>query len=152
MALLSMRADMFWKKTGKKITIQGSDAAGRESYKKEPKVEEPSHKAMMAIDGIGWDWSFMDEENESSENQALVAKEVVPTEFALMAMSSSSSDNEIPLLKVKKSGLRTKKGVGFDEYRAVPPPPAQVYSSLMPDLSWTGLPEFADLNTVMGLY
>nr|GEZ43311.1 hypothetical protein [Tanacetum cinerariifolium] len=28
MALLSMRADKFWKKTGKKISIQGSDVAG----------------------------------------------------------------------------------------------------------------------------
>nr|GEZ98268.1 ribonuclease H-like domain-containing protein [Tanacetum cinerariifolium] len=28
MALLSMRADRFWKKTGKKITIQGTDVAG----------------------------------------------------------------------------------------------------------------------------
>ncbi|GKC06030.1 ribonuclease H-like domain-containing protein, partial [Tanacetum coccineum] len=126
MDLLSMRADRFWKKTGKKITIQRSDVAGfdkikvecfnchklghfarecrvprshdrsrRESYKKEPKVEELSHKAMMAIDGIGWDWSFMAEENEALDNQALVAEEVVPTEFALIAMSSSSSDNEV---------------------------------------------------------
>ncbi|GJU71063.1 hypothetical protein Tco_1262468 [Tanacetum coccineum] len=199
--------------------------------------------------------NFMAEENEASENQALVAEEVVPTEFAMMAMSSSSSDNEVyddsycskscrkntenlttkisklreelfdsesdlcnykrglsqvearlvefkineskfcekirvlerdlelkdykienltneleevkkerdgidsklekfvnsskdldQMLESQKSG-KDKKGVGFDEYRAVPPPPAQVYSSPMPDLSWTGLPEFAD-NTV----
>nr|GEU85745.1 hypothetical protein [Tanacetum cinerariifolium] len=86
MALLSMRADRFWKKTGKKITIQGTDVAGfdkskvecfnchkmshfarecraprsqdrgrRESYKQGSKEEEPALKALMAIDGIGWD-------------------------------------------------------------------------------------------------
>ncbi|GJS16367.1 hypothetical protein Tco_0410839 [Tanacetum coccineum] len=74
------------------IAPRSQDRSRRESYKKEPKVEEPSHKTMMAI---GWDWSFMAEENEASENQALVAEEVVPTEFALMAISSSSSDNEV---------------------------------------------------------
>ncbi|GJW58339.1 putative ribonuclease H-like domain-containing protein [Tanacetum coccineum] len=170
---------------------------------------------MMAIDGIGWTGALA-KENEASENQVLVAEEVVPTEFALMAMSSSSSDNEVyddsycskscrkntenlttkisklreelydsesdlcnykrglsqleevkkerdgidsklekfvnsskdldQMLESQKSG-KDKKGVGFDEYRAVPPPPAQVYSSPMPDLSWTGLPEFVD-NTV----
>nr|GEZ02476.1 hypothetical protein [Tanacetum cinerariifolium] len=120
-ALLSMRADRFWKKTGKKITIQGSDVAGfdkskvecfnchkmgyfarecraprsqdrgkRESYKQGPKKEEPAPKALMAIDGIGWDWSYMANEEE---NHALVADEV-PTEFALMDKLSSSSDNE----------------------------------------------------------
>nr|GEV42375.1 hypothetical protein [Tanacetum cinerariifolium] len=86
MALLSMRADRFWKKTGKKITIQGSDVAAfdkskvecfnchkmghfvrecraprsqdrgkRESYRQGPKEEEHASKALMAIDGIGWD-------------------------------------------------------------------------------------------------
>ncbi|GJQ91512.1 putative ribonuclease H-like domain-containing protein [Tanacetum coccineum] len=50
------------------------------------------------------------------------------------------------MLESQKSG-KDKKGVGFDEYRDVLPPPAQVYSSPMPDLSWIGLPEFAD-NTV----
>nr|GFC13716.1 hypothetical protein [Tanacetum cinerariifolium] len=83
-------ADRFWKKTGKKITIQGSDVAGidkskvecfnchkmghfsrecraprsqdkgrRESYKLGTKEEEPAPTALMAIDGIGWDWSYM---------------------------------------------------------------------------------------------
>nr|GEZ51230.1 hypothetical protein [Tanacetum cinerariifolium] len=35
MALLSMRADRFWKKTGKKITIQGYDVAGFDKSKVE---------------------------------------------------------------------------------------------------------------------
>nr|GEX90996.1 ribonuclease H-like domain-containing protein [Tanacetum cinerariifolium] len=35
MALLSMRADKFWKKTGKKISIQGSDVAGFDKLKVE---------------------------------------------------------------------------------------------------------------------
>ncbi|GJT27845.1 putative ribonuclease H-like domain-containing protein [Tanacetum coccineum] len=74
---------------------RSQDRSKKESYKKEPKVEKPSHKEMMAIDGIGWDWSFMAEENEASKNQALVAEEVVPTEFALMEKFSSSSDNEV---------------------------------------------------------
>nr|GEZ69427.1 hypothetical protein [Tanacetum cinerariifolium] len=35
MALLSVRADKFWKKTGKKITIQGSDVVGFDKSKVE---------------------------------------------------------------------------------------------------------------------
>nr|GFB53316.1 hypothetical protein [Tanacetum cinerariifolium] len=35
MALLSMRADRFWKKTGKKISIQGTDVAGFDKLKVE---------------------------------------------------------------------------------------------------------------------
>nr|GEZ44065.1 ribonuclease H-like domain-containing protein [Tanacetum cinerariifolium] len=35
MALLSMRADKFWKKTGKKISIQGTDVAGFDKLKVE---------------------------------------------------------------------------------------------------------------------
>nr|GFB60109.1 ubiquitin hydrolase [Tanacetum cinerariifolium] len=37
--------------------------------------------------------------------------------------------------------LDDKEGLG---YSAVPPPIAQIYSSPKKDLSWTGLPEFAD--------
>nr|GEW95048.1 hypothetical protein [Tanacetum cinerariifolium] len=80
----------------------------KESYKKDLKVEEPAPKAMIAIDGIGWDWSYMAEKDEASKNHAFVAdEEEVPTEYALMAKSSLSSDNE-PMIKfVKESGFPT---------------------------------------------
>nr|GEU73077.1 retrovirus-related Pol polyprotein from transposon TNT 1-94 [Tanacetum cinerariifolium] len=96
MALLSMRADMFWKKTGHFArecrAPKSQDRGRRESYKQGPKEEEPSPKALMAIDGIGWDWSYMANEEEK---HALVADDEVLTEFALMAKSSSSSENKV---------------------------------------------------------
>ncbi|GJW64234.1 hypothetical protein Tco_0116118 [Tanacetum coccineum] len=58
----------------------------------------------------------------------------------------NSSKNLDQMLETQRS-VKDKMGLGLNEYSVVPPPPAQVYSSPMPDLSWTGLPEFAD-NTV----
>nr|GEZ66608.1 hypothetical protein [Tanacetum cinerariifolium] len=126
MALLSMRADRYWKKTGKKIYIQRTDVAGFDKSK----VEEQAPKALMAIDGIGYDWSFMANEEE---NHALVSNEEAPTEFALMAKSTSDDESQ--------RSDKNKEGLG---YSVVPPPPAQVYSPPKKDMSWTGLPEFAN--------
>nr|GEY61007.1 hypothetical protein [Tanacetum cinerariifolium] len=66
MALLSMRADRYWKKTGKKISIQGTDVAGFDKSK-----------------------SFMANEEE---NHALIADEEAPIEFAPMAKTSADSE------------------------------------------------------------
>nr|GEW13943.1 hypothetical protein [Tanacetum cinerariifolium] len=90
MALLSMGAYRFWKKIGKKISIQGidvvrfdkskvecfnchkmghfakecraprsQDRGRRDNYRQGSKVEEQALKAFMAIDGVGWDGSYM---------------------------------------------------------------------------------------------
>nr|GEX64134.1 ribonuclease H-like domain-containing protein [Tanacetum cinerariifolium] len=132
MALLSMRADKFWKKTGKKISIQGSDVAGFDKS-----------KSYMAND---------------EEDYALVADEVAPTEFALMANTSTESKQEKEMVDGKLAGLltaskdlnnliesqRSEKNKEGLEYTAIPPPTAQLYLSPKKDLSWTGLTECAD--------
>nr|GEW02170.1 hypothetical protein [Tanacetum cinerariifolium] len=194
MALLSMRADKFWKKTEKKISIQridvtrfdnlkvecfnyhkmghfvrkckaprSQDRGRRDNYRQGSKVEEQAPKALMAIDEVGWDWSYMENDEE---NHAVVAEKEAPTEFALMANTSAESkvfDNSLCSKECKKNTDslnsfqtaskdldsllesqrldKNKKGLGYND---VPPLPAQLYSSLKKDLSWTGLPEFKD--------
>nr|GEZ39966.1 hypothetical protein [Tanacetum cinerariifolium] len=120
MALLSMRADRFWKKTGKKISIQGTNVDGFDKSKvkcfnyhkmghfarecREPKSQERGRRenyrqgskeeeqAPKALMVINRvGWDWSFTANKE-ENHALVADEEAPIEFALMA--KSSSDNE----------------------------------------------------------
>nr|GEU29136.1 hypothetical protein [Tanacetum cinerariifolium] len=134
MALLSMRADKFWKRTGKKISIQGSDVVGfdkskvecfnfhkmghfvreckaprsqdrgrRDNFRQGSKAKEQAPKALMAIDGVGWDWSYM---ANDGEDHALVVDEEAPTEFTLMANTSTESkvfDNSLCSKDCKKN-------------------------------------------------
>ncbi|GJT03779.1 ribonuclease H-like domain-containing protein [Tanacetum coccineum] len=116
MAMLTMRARRFLNKTGRKINANGSETirfnkskvecynyhkkghftkecrALREKRNREPvrrnvTVETTETKALVAQDGLGYDWSDQAEEG--------------PTNFALMAYtssgssSSSSSDSEV---------------------------------------------------------
>nr|GEV99954.1 hypothetical protein [Tanacetum cinerariifolium] len=109
LALLSMRAKRFFQKTGKKITINGSDTAGydkakvecfkchkmrhfirecrvlrnqenrtrnQETTRRTVNVEDTSSKAMVAIDRVSFDWSYM-------------ADDEAPTNMAFMAFSDS---------------------------------------------------------------
>nr|GEU65295.1 hypothetical protein [Tanacetum cinerariifolium] len=95
MALLSMGTYKFLKKTGKKISIQGSDVAWFDKSK--------APKALMEINGVGWDWSYM---ANDEEDHALVADEVAPIEFALMANTSAEGkvfDNSLCSKDCKKN-------------------------------------------------
>ncbi|GJW29498.1 putative ribonuclease H-like domain-containing protein [Tanacetum coccineum] len=135
-------------------------------------VEETSSKAMVAIDGAGFDWSYM-------------ADEKVPTNMALMDFSYSKFNlalinkrvsiySEISMLKSELEKLKQekesnqliienfdnasksldkllgsqitnkgRKGVGFVSYNVVPPPPpTRLFSPLNFDLSNSGLEEF----------
>nr|GEW32996.1 hypothetical protein [Tanacetum cinerariifolium] len=64
------------------------DRGRRDNYRQGSKAEEQAPKALMTIDGVGWDWSYM---ANDKEDHALVADEVARTEFALMANTSAES-------------------------------------------------------------
>ncbi|GKC73978.1 ribonuclease H-like domain-containing protein [Tanacetum coccineum] len=70
LSLLSVRAKKYYQKTSKKIFINGNDIAGT----KKQGTNEDTSKAMLTIDGVGFDWSNM-------------AEEQVQTNIALMALS-----------------------------------------------------------------
>nr|GEU64594.1 putative ribonuclease H-like domain-containing protein [Tanacetum cinerariifolium] len=79
MALLSMRADR---------APRSQKRGRRDNFRQGSKVEEQAPKALMTIDGVGWDWSYM---ANDEKNHALVADKEAPTEFALMANTSAES-------------------------------------------------------------
>ncbi|GKE50429.1 hypothetical protein Tco_1481687, partial [Tanacetum coccineum] len=104
LALLSMRTRRFFQKTGRKITINRSDTTrydkNQDSFRRTVNVEETSSKAMVAIDGAGFDWSY-------------VADNEVPKNMALMAFSNSE-------LNKSESNLATyKRGLAFVEEQFV---------------------------------
>ncbi|GKA71913.1 hypothetical protein Tco_0778129, partial [Tanacetum coccineum] len=85
-------------------------------------VKETSSKAMLAIDGVGFDWSYM-------------ADDEVLTNMALMAFLNSEIRD------------KSRKGLGFVSYNAVPPPavpppPTGLFSPPNLNLSNSGLEEF----------
>nr|GEY28701.1 subtilisin-like protease SBT1.9 [Tanacetum cinerariifolium] len=147
--------------TYNKWAPRSQERGRRDNYRQGSKAEEQDPKALMAIDEVGWDWSYM---ANDEEDHALVADEVAPIEFALMANTSAES-KKLKTLKEEKEGVdgklagllaasndldnliesqrsdKNKEGLG---YSVVPLPPAQLYLSPKKDLSCTGLPKCVD--------
>ncbi|GJT20942.1 putative ribonuclease H-like domain-containing protein [Tanacetum coccineum] len=83
LSLLSMRAKKYYQRTCKKIFINANDIAGapkskesqfrnQDNTRKQGNNEDKSSKAMLAMDGVGFDWSDMAEE-QVQKNMALMA-------------------------------------------------------------------------------
>ncbi|GJX49384.1 ribonuclease H-like domain-containing protein [Tanacetum coccineum] len=113
MAMLTMRAGRFLKNTRRKLTVNGNETIGfdkskvecynchkrgyfarecrapmnqenknRENTRRVVLVETTTSNALVSCDGSGYDWSDQAEEG--------------PTNFALMAYSSTSSNSKVP--------------------------------------------------------
>nr|GEZ92948.1 hypothetical protein [Tanacetum cinerariifolium] len=161
MALLSMRADGFWKKTDKKITIQGSDLMMKFQ---QSLLSWPSQAQVQIIRGLSQVEARLVEfkENEVKFYERI---RVLERDVEIRDNKIEYLKNELEQVKEEKESLDNKL-TGFEnaskdlenllgsqrsdnnkeglEYSAVPPPPAQIYSPPKKDLYWTGLPEFVD--------
>ncbi|GJT58328.1 hypothetical protein Tco_0993382 [Tanacetum coccineum] len=137
MAMLTIRAGRFLKNTRRKFYVNGTEIIGfdkghfarecrapgnqenrnREHTRSFVLVKTTTSNALVSCDGSGYDWS----------DQA----EKVPTNFALMAYYSTSSNSEID--------DKCKTGLG---YNVAPPPYIGNFMPLKPNLSFFGLEEF----------
>nr|GEZ22152.1 hypothetical protein [Tanacetum cinerariifolium] len=91
-----MDLNWYFQKTSKKIIINGSNTAGprnQDSSRKIVVVEDTSTKAMVAIDGVGFDWSYM-------------ANDEVSINMALMAFSDSEMVQKPVLKNVEKGTVQ----------------------------------------------
>nr|GEU46439.1 hypothetical protein [Tanacetum cinerariifolium] len=70
---------------------------------KEMDIKRIGSQGSVAIDGVGWDWSYMANEEE---NHALVADDKAQTEFALMAKSSFKNEVEARLVEFKTQEIK----------------------------------------------
>ncbi|GJX76963.1 hypothetical protein Tco_0323774 [Tanacetum coccineum] len=119
MALLSMRARKAPKSKDNINWNQGSST-------KTVKIEDASEKAMCAIDGAGFDWSDMTEEDDSAtykrglatlEDQIVKYKEhevLFSEEIALLKRSVGSKEYELGLLRTELEKVKQEtEGVNF---------------------------------------
>ncbi|GJR98512.1 putative ribonuclease H-like domain-containing protein [Tanacetum coccineum] len=202
LALLSMRT----RRECKGPRNQDNRKRNQDSSRRTVNVEEISFKAMLAIDGAGFDWSYIaDDElqtwllwlfqtlriefNKSEFNLANYKRGLASVEeqlvfykknevifceqLAVLKRDISYKDSEISMFKGELEKLKqekesnqlkienfdnasksldkligsqildkTRKGMGFVSYNAVPPPPTGLFSPPNLNLSNSGLEEF----------
>ncbi|GJS26895.1 putative ribonuclease H-like domain-containing protein [Tanacetum coccineum] len=131
---------------------QDNRSRNQDSSRRTINMEEISSKAMMAIDGTGFDWSFMVDEEVPSD-MALMAfsdSKFNKSEFNLATYKRGLASIEEQLVFYKKNEVlfwsqipdKSRKGLGFVSYNVVPPPPIGLFSPLTINFSNSSLEEF----------
>ncbi|GJS24049.1 ribonuclease H-like domain-containing protein [Tanacetum coccineum] len=106
---------------------RNQDNKNKEISRRSVPVETSTSTSLVSCDGLGgYDYSDQVEERRN---------------YALMAYSSSSSDLELIECQIVNN---CKKGLGYENYNAVPPPYTGNFMPPTLDLSFTGLDEFVN--------
>ncbi|GJW93371.1 hypothetical protein Tco_0173043 [Tanacetum coccineum] len=132
-AMLTIRAKRFMKNTGRKLNMankkiigapKNQDSRNREPTRRIIPVETTTSNALVSwCDGFGYDWSDQAEEG--------------PTNFALMAYSSTSSSTNSKIMDKCKTGLG---------YNVVPPLYTGNFMPPKTDLVYPSLDDFVEVN------
>ncbi|GKA82608.1 putative ribonuclease H-like domain-containing protein [Tanacetum coccineum] len=163
MAMLTMRERRFLKNTGRKLTINGNETIGFDKSKVEcynfhkrghfarecraPRTRKSQEGSDQAEEGPNYALMAFSASSPESE----VSNDSICSKSCLETIKLLKSQNDQLLKDLKKFELRfyvivdnCKKGLGYENYNAVPPPYTRNFMPPTPDLSFTGLDEFVN--------
>ncbi|GKC62535.1 ribonuclease H-like domain-containing protein [Tanacetum coccineum] len=167
MAMLTMRARRFLKNTGRKLTVNGNETIalvscdGLGGYDWSDQAEEGPNYALMAYSSSSSDSEVSNDSNCSkscmetvkllkSQNDQLL-RDLEKSSLMVLGYKTDEFENaSIVLNKLIECQIvdNCKKGLGYENYNAVPPPYIGNFMPPTPDLSFIGLDEFVNKHVV----
>ncbi|GJU43218.1 ribonuclease H-like domain-containing protein [Tanacetum coccineum] len=142
MAMLTMRARMFLKNTGRKLTINGNETIGFDKSKVEC---YNCHKRGHFAKECGAPRN-QDNKNKERSRRSVPMETSTSTAFVSCDGLDKFENASKSLNKLIECQIidNCKKGLGYEKYNVVPPPYIGNFMPPTPDLCFTGLDEFVN--------